>query len=408
MKYSYLELPFMHYWIAGERRVAIKEGINETIQYFRKDLAGQPYYYRLMTNKYSMSATTFEARRYMSLFAYWPMVVHPGIQRALLVCYGVGVTAKALTNIPGIKHIDIVDISKDIVQMSPVVYPDPKTNPVFDPRVKTHIEDGRFFLLSTRETYDLITGEPPPPMCKGVVNLYTQEYFQLIHDRLSPNGMATYWLPVQELLPREAGAIIKAFCNVFKDCSLWASSEDQWMMAGIKDPGTAVSYNDFVRAWDDPVLGPELRDLGFVNPQQFGSLFIADGQRLRDWVSADPVLVDNYPRILESRYSDEAGIAPRFSDFLAPSVSLKNFMASEQISRIWPQRIRQETEKYFASRNWVLKIMAPWDPWETVSPAENSRYLGDPLLKPFRIFSQGSDPYAERILARAKERRQIK
>jgi predicted membrane-bound spermidine synthase len=405
MKHFYLELPFMPCWHNGERRVALREGVNETIQYFRKDLLGQPYFYRLVTNGHSMSATTFEARRFMSFYAYWPMVVHPGIHRALLVCYGIGVTAKALTNIPGIKQIDIVEISRDIVEMSAVVYPDPKTNPVFDPRVKTHIEDGRFFLLSTRETYDLITGDPPPPMNKGVVSLYTQEYFQLVYDRLSPNGMATYWLPVQLLKPREARSIVKAFCNVFKNCSLWSSAVNQWMLAGIKDPITEVSYNDFVRAWDDPVLGPELRDLGFVNPQQFGALFIADGERLRDWVSADPVLTDNYPRILESSYFREPGIDPLFRDFLDPSLSLKNFMASEQISRIWPSRLRQETEKYFASRNWVLKIMAPRDSWETVSPAENSRYLGDPLLKPFRIFSQGSEPYFERILAGTKENR---
>jgi hypothetical protein len=244
-------------------------------------------------------------------------------------------------------------------------------------------------------------------MCKGVVNLYTREYFQLIYDRLAPNGMATYWLPIEELLPREARSIIKGFCNVFKDCSLWASEDDQWMLAGIKEPSVGVSYNDFVRAWDDPKLGIALRDLGFLSPQQFGSLFVADAQRLRDWVSADPVLTDNYLKILGSRYYTVPGIDPQFRKFLDPSGSQQNFMASEQISRIWPQKLREETEHYFASRNWVLKIMSRWKPGEDVPPAIQARYLSDPLLKPFQIFSQGSDPYAERIKAQAKETRQI-
>ena len=42
----------------------------------------------------------------------------------------------------------------------------------------------------------MITGEPPPPLTPGTVNLYTREYFQLIYDRLAEGGIATYWLPI--------------------------------------------------------------------------------------------------------------------------------------------------------------------------------------------------------------------
>jgi spermidine synthase len=354
----YSEFPLIRYRINEEKRVAIKEGMNETIQYLRKDLAGQPSYYRLVTNNYSMSATNPVARRYMSFFAYWPMVVRPGLHHALLICYGCGNTAKALTNILSIEHIDIVDTSEDIIKMSSVVYPDPKTNPIFNHRVKTYIEDGRFFLLSTNKTYDLITAEPPPPICKGAVNLYTQEYFQLIHDRLSQDGIATYWLPVNQLKPGEAKSIIRGFCNVFNNCSLWASSQNNWMLVGIKKLEKEISYDDFVRTWDDAVLGDRLRELGFVNPQQFGSLFIADGKRLRDWVCDSQPLIDNYPKILESRSPQETELNPQFQDFMHSSDSMNNFLASEQIARLWPQRIRQETEKYFASRNLMLKIVS--------------------------------------------------
>ena len=51
-----------------------------------------------------------------------------------------------------------------------------------------HIEDGRYFLQTTDRQFDLITGEPPPPGIAGVENLYSREYFQLIHDRLADGG----------------------------------------------------------------------------------------------------------------------------------------------------------------------------------------------------------------------------
>ena len=77
-----------------------------------------------------------------------------------------------------LKSIDIVDISKDILELSEVIYPDPRKHPLNDERVRTHIEDGRFFLQITEKKYDLITAEPPPPTVAGVVNLYTREYFE--------------------------------------------------------------------------------------------------------------------------------------------------------------------------------------------------------------------------------------
>ncbi len=48
------------------------EGTADTFQLLRRDLYGQPYYYRLVTNSYSMSATVPRSQRYMRLFAYLP------------------------------------------------------------------------------------------------------------------------------------------------------------------------------------------------------------------------------------------------------------------------------------------------------------------------------------------------
>ena len=57
------------------------------LQFFqgRRDVLGQPVEYRLVTNGFSMSGTGMMSDRYMKLFVYWPVAVHPRVERALPV-----------------------------------------------------------------------------------------------------------------------------------------------------------------------------------------------------------------------------------------------------------------------------------------------------------------------------------
>ena len=150
------------------------EGTADTFQLLRRDLYGQPYYYRLVTNSYSMSGTVPRSQRYMRMFAYLPLALRPESENALLICYGVGVTADAFTRDARLKHLDIVDISKEIFDLADSYTGAGYSNPLRDPRVTTFVQDGRFFLQACPESYDIITGEPPPLKTAGAVNLYTR------------------------------------------------------------------------------------------------------------------------------------------------------------------------------------------------------------------------------------------
>ena len=162
--------------------------------YIEHRTLGMTHHYQLCTNAYSMTNNAFTGRRYMKLFAYWPLAVLPRVRSALVIGYGLGNTAKALTDSSDPETIDVVDVSPDILAMAPVVFPNPRDQPLADPRVQVHVEDGRYFLQATDCRFDLITGEPPPHHLAGVVNLYSREYFQLLRSRLTPGGAVTYWL----------------------------------------------------------------------------------------------------------------------------------------------------------------------------------------------------------------------
>ncbi|PYQ22631.1 MAG: spermidine synthase, partial [Acidobacteria bacterium] len=168
----------------GAQPIAWREGLTESLLYLGRPLLGEPLSYRLVTNGFSMSGTGNGARRYMKAYVYWPIAFHPAPRRALLICYGLGSTAAALADTAELESVDVVDLSKDILEMGRLIVPPGRRYPLDDPRVRVHVEDGRFFLLTTEGRYDVITGEPPPPKNAGIVNLYTREYFELVKHRL--------------------------------------------------------------------------------------------------------------------------------------------------------------------------------------------------------------------------------
>jgi len=331
---------------------AVREGRSQTVVYLRTETGHEPAYQRLVTGSFSMASNQVLDRRYMKLFVYWPLALAPHSKRALLVSYGVGNTAKALTDSAGLSHIDVVDISRAVTEMSHIAFPDPKSHPLHDPRVALHIEDGRYFLQTTEQRYDLITSEPPPPKHAGVVNLYTREYFQLIYDRLTDGGINTYWLPVHLLTRNETRAIIRAYCDVFRNCSLWGGFGYSWMLAGARNPTWGVSEQAFSAQWRDPVVAPELATLGVEVPEQLGALFMADARGLAQITGNVPPVTDNFPKRLTDEVTKPADFR-WYRSLMDPSANARAFAQSAFIRKAWPAGLRKRTLAYFPYQDMI-------------------------------------------------------
>lgn len=368
MRGTYFVMSAQMFQADGSKIVASREGKTETILYLRGDLMGKPVHYRLVTDGYSMSGTGIMSRRYMGLFVYWPKALHKEpIKDVLLMCFGVGVTANAVTTIKEAEHIDLVDISKDILEMSSVIY-SRDTQPLNDPRVKVHVEDGRYFLQAAAGKYDLITGEPPPPRRPGVVNLYTREHFQLMYDHLKEGGMVTYWIPIMDLLETDTKAIARAFCDVFEDCSLWNGTPVDWMFVGTRHAIASgpVSKELFERQWKDPAMAGELRAIGVEQPEQLGALFMGDSDYLREMTAGTPPLVDNYPKRLVPLYEPATDERYQFyTQVLDTARPAASFGKSAFIRNLWPKEYIDRSVPFFQVQDHLNHLAFELPPFDT-------------------------------------------
>lgn len=327
------------------------EGETGTWQLLRRDLFGQPYYYRLLTDGFSMSATNPVNQRYMRLFAYLPLTLHSKPENALLIAFGCGVTANALTQDVDLEHIDVVDISKEAFALADDYRDTGYSNALRDPRVSAIVQDGRFFLQASPKHYDIITGEPPPPKVLGSVNLYTEQFFKLMSDRLNNGGIATFWLPIYQLNVAEAKSILRAFHDAFPNTLIWSSADEEWIMMGIKGEPQKIDNRQFRKFWEYTNTREDLARIGIEVPEQLAALFVMDGDEIDRIASRAKPLTDYYPKRLGEVTVVDPAIHEFTSGYMQSADAARRFRSSKLIQQTLPDEVvNAQLEPFFAIR----------------------------------------------------------
>jgi len=200
---------------------------------------------------------------------------------------------------------------------------------------------------------------------------------------------------VYQLDADEAKSILRAFRNVFPDCSVWTGADLEWMMVGRKNPGAPVSAKQFGAQWTDPVVRKELLALSLMSPGQLGSLFIADGQRLDEWIGDALPLTDNYPRRVSHGFYQDS--TPAYRQIMEQDASLANFMSSPTVDAMWPGATKGEAANHFGVRNTIDALLAP-SPLHDISLDGFHESLNNRLLDGFVVYAFASDHDAVGII----------
>lgn len=133
----------------------------------------------------------------MDEYVYHEHLTHPALvscpnpERVLIMGGGEGATLRDVLKHSSVKEVTMVDIDKELVDMAKRDMPEWHQGAFNDPRVTLVHTDARAWLADQKDKkFDVIISDLSEPTEEGpAVMLFTKEFFGIVSDRLSADGV---------------------------------------------------------------------------------------------------------------------------------------------------------------------------------------------------------------------------
>lgn len=163
-----------------------------------------------------------------------PVLLHRQPARVLVIGMGSGITAGAVLRHP-VERLDIVEIEPAVLEASRF-FAEIHGDVLRDPRVRAIVADGRNYLATTSEQYDVIISEPSNPWLGGLASLFSVEFFGLARRHLRPGGLMLQWLQGYNLYREDFRMIVNTYRSVFPEVAIWNTIRGDYLLVGSTEP----------------------------------------------------------------------------------------------------------------------------------------------------------------------------
>ncbi|MBX9725429.1 MAG: fused MFS/spermidine synthase, partial [Candidatus Obscuribacterales bacterium] len=250
----------------------------------------------LVFNGSCLATTVPNSLRYMRLLGHLPVLLHPKPEKALVGCFGTGSTSGAIAIHPEVKHLDIVELSSMILKQSKLFAAE-NHDVLSKQKVKAQVNDVRNYLLCTKEKYDVVTFEPPPPSDAGIVNLYTSEFYQLVQKRLNPGGIMCQWAPVACGSAKLWKMMVMTARSVYPYVSIWFPNSHEAIIVASDEP-IKIDFDQIQSRIDEsPAVAESLRGVGMGDANALIATFAVADKELDDFLGELPAITDDHPSL---------------------------------------------------------------------------------------------------------------
>jgi spermidine synthase len=199
-----------------------------------------------------------------------PLLVRQWTDDVLLIGLGSGVTLGSVEQFPA-KRITCVELEPAVVEASRH-FEDVNNRPLNDPRLRLISNDGRNFIYTTDEKFDVIVSEPSNPWLTGVANLFTLEYFKRGAERLKEDGIFSQWLQIYEMAPEDVRTLIATFRAAFPSVYVFRGAEGDLMLLGSKNE-RRLDLSVIKSHFGDPRIAADLNRINTTSASDLLSRF---------------------------------------------------------------------------------------------------------------------------------------
>ena len=134
--------------------------------------------------------SSIDEQHYHEPLVHPVMSLVPNPAEVLILGGGDGCAVREILKHNSVNNITLVDLDSEMVKLAKEhpLLTELNLNALVDPRVEVFIDDAFHFLEKNNRTFDVIIIDLPDPKTVDLGRLYTQEFYQLCHNRLSEYG----------------------------------------------------------------------------------------------------------------------------------------------------------------------------------------------------------------------------
>jgi spermidine synthase len=331
----------------------LKENATGTTAVFQ-DAKRKSQKYLLIDGRGEVSTDYFSMRAFRFL-GLLPAFHFPEPKTALIVTFGSGIAAGSIVGIPGITRADCVEICGEAFNAAHF-FASENHDVLLDPKIHLIVNDGRNYVLTTEERYDIISADATHPTSSDSWILYTREFYDLCRSRLHAGGIMSQWIPLHGILERDFKTILKTFHSAFPFVAVYYSGGHKTLghtvLLGSDRPLT-IDFAVAEKLFQDARIKEDLGRVNVFSVYDLLNGFMMDEAGIDEFAGPAPLNTDDKPRIIfsksELQLTPHIGLAPIAKHRKSPYAYLRN---ADQARGV---QIRETVQRNFEAMGYTIE-----------------------------------------------------
>ncbi|RPJ43378.1 MAG: hypothetical protein EHM19_08835, partial [Candidatus Latescibacterota bacterium] len=261
----------------------------------------------LNINGESTAYTTYTDMQVHLMLSHAPLLLAGEPRRVLVIGFGMGATSYGAVLYPSVERVDCVELVPKEVETAAYFY-HVNHGVLDDPKFRLIIDDGRSYILATKERYDLISFNAIHPSHSPA--LYTSDFYEKCRERLTDDGLICAWVPTNSFTERQFQILLKTFVAVYPHSSLWYVNPNHLVLIGA-NKRLDLDPREFIRKAALPGVREDLARYTMEDPYRLLAFHLMDEHALERYTRTVPVNSDDKPYL---EYSRELYTRPEIID----------------------------------------------------------------------------------------------